>query len=176
MPDKEFGGDDSSAKNFPLCYLAIDFRTPSNVGALFRIADALGIECIYLTGTSITPPNPKLKRLSRSTENSVPFTYRESAVETAQELRELGYKLICLEICTGSIELDKLVVTPTDKICLILGSEREGIPAEMLELADVTAHIPMRGMNASMNVATACAIASYEITRKLQATGNSVDF
>lgn len=168
MPEKGFSGNSATSKKFPVCYLAIDFRTPSNVGAIFRIADALGIDSIYLTGTSITPPNPKLKRLSRSTEKSVPFRYNESALETARELRERGYKLICLEISAGSIELDKLAITPSDKICLILGSEREGIPFEILELADATAHIPMRGTNASMNVATACAIASYEITRKLR--------
>ena len=168
MPDRALSGDGPSSIKFPLCYLAIDFRTPTNVGALFRIADALGIESIYLTGTSITPPNPKLKRLSRSTEKSVPFSYRESALETARELRELGYRLVCLEICPGSIELDQLVVAPADKICLILGSEREGIPTGILDIADVTTHIPMRGINVSMNVATACAIASYEVTRKLQ--------
>lgn len=153
---------------FPLCYLAVDFRTPSNVGALFRLADALGIEKIYLTGTSITPPNPKLKRLSRSTEQSVPFDYRESAVATAADLREQGYRLICLEIGVDSIELDALEIRPSEKICLILGSEREGVPVELLEMTDVVAHIPMRGINASMNVVTACAIASYEITRQLQ--------
>ena len=169
MPERELSGDCPTSTKFPLCYLAIDFRTPTNVGALFRIADALGIEGIYLTGTSITPPNPKLKRLSRSTEKSVPFQYRESALETAGELRKLGYKLTCLEICPGSIELDQLVVAPADKICLILGSEREGIPAGILDIADVTTHIPMRGTNVSMNVATACAIASYAITGKLHA-------
>ncbi|KUJ84195.1 MULTISPECIES: TrmH family RNA methyltransferase [Microbulbifer] len=151
---------------FPLCYLAVDFRTPSNVGALFRLADALGIEKIYLTGTSITPPNPKLKRLSRSTEQSVPFAYWESPIAMAAELREQGYRLICLEVGTDSIELDALEISPSEKACLILGSEREGVATELLEMADEVVHIPMRGINASMNVVTACAIASYAITRQ----------
>ncbi|SHE93264.1 SpoU rRNA Methylase family protein [Microbulbifer donghaiensis] len=152
---------------YPLCYLAIDIRTPSNVGGLFRIADALAVEKVYLAGKSLTPPNSKLRKISRSTEKNVDYAYAENALETARNLRDQGYRLVCLEITSNSIELDRLKIDGQDKICLILGSEKDGVPREILELADTTVHIPMHGTNSSMNVATACAIATYEITRKL---------
>lgn len=160
-----------SAEKYPLCYLAVDIGTPTNVGGLFRCADAMGVECIYLTGKSITPPNSKLRKISRSTDKHVPYHYEKDALDTARKLSALGYRLVCLEITSNSIELEQLSVCREDRICLVLGSEKDGIPPELLGMAEVTTHIPMHGTNSSMNVAAACAIATYEITRKLRHAG-----
>lgn len=159
----------ASLGKYPLCYLAVDMRTPTNVGSLFRVADALGVEKVYLTGRSIVPPNSKLRKTSRATEKQVVYEYAPDAVETAKNLRERGYKIICLEITSDSIALDQLSVRKDDRVCLILGSEKDGIPRSLLDLADATTHIPMLGTNSSMNVAVACAIATYAISGQLQA-------
>ncbi|SDZ91681.1 TrmH family RNA methyltransferase [Microbulbifer marinus] len=168
---KDHSAHRPSSQHYPLCYLAIDIRTPTNVGGLFRIADALAIEKIYLAGNSLTPPNSKLRKISRSTEKHVAYAYKENALETARHLKSLGYRLVCLEITSSSIELDQLSVGAQDRICLVLGSEKDGIPHELLALADATVHIPMYGTNSSMNVAAACAIATYDITGKLRRAG-----
>lgn len=164
---KDHSGHRTSAQVYPLCYLAVDMRTPTNVGSLFRVADALGAERIYLTGKSIVPPNSKLRKTSRSTEKQVAFEYVKDALETAIELRNRGYRIICLEITSSSIDLEQLPVNHEDRVCLVLGSEKDGIPQGLLDIADAAVHIPMLGHNSSMNVTVACAIATYEITRKL---------
>lgn len=152
---------------YNLCYLANDIDIPMNVGSFFRIADALGVEKIYLAGSSSVPPNPKIRKTSRSTERSVAYSYADDACAVAAKLKEEGYKIVSLEITSESISIEDFKVSPRERICLVLGSEDKGVCQQLLELSDATIHIPMRGVNSSMNVAVACAIATYEITRML---------
>ncbi len=152
----------------PICFLAHDMDVPMNVGSLFRLADALGVERIYLTGSSITPPNAKIRKTSRSTEKHVDFEYSCDPIEKTNQLVDSGYKLVALEITNSSIDLDHLEVEPDDKICLIIGSENKGVPQALLDRAHISVHIPMMGVNSSMNVATATAIAAYDLIRKLR--------
>jgi tRNA G18 (ribose-2'-O)-methylase SpoU len=156
-----------SEKKSPLCLLVHDMSVPMNVGSLFRVADALGVEKIYLTGNSITPPNSKITKTSRSTEKYVSHAYETDPLIVIQALKNLGYKILSLEITTTSMAIEKFDVQPGDKICLILGSESSGVCQQLLDESFAAVHIPMLGKNSSMNVATACAIAVYEITKKL---------
>jgi len=149
----------------PICFLAHDINLPGNIGSLFRIADALGVEKIYLTGTSPVPPNDKIKRTSRSTEKYVPYSCEQDPLELVARLKSKGYKIVCLENTTSSIDLNKLVISDNDKICLILGSENLGVTQDLLDASDMAIHIPMLGHNSSMNVVIACSIATFEIAR-----------
>lgn len=153
---------------YPVCFLANDIDVPLNVGSFFRIADSLGVEKIYLTGNTTVPPNPKIKKTSRSAEKYVAYEYFSNPVEVIENLKLSGYKIVSLEITTKSIDLTEFQVLPADKICLVLGSENHGINEQILSLSDVSIHIPMLGVNSSMNVAAACAIATFEITRKFK--------
>lgn len=147
----------------PLCYLAHDIDDPANVGGFFRLADALGVEHIYLSGRTAVPPNTKLKRLSRSAEKYVPYSYRAEVEHLLAELKQQGYRLVCLEITRKSKPLHTFKAKPGDKVCLILGSENTGVAQSLLDACDEVYHIPMQGNNSSMNVAQACAIASYQM-------------
>lgn len=157
-----------SSKRYPICFLAHDVDVPMNVGSFFRIADALGVEKIFLTGSSIIPPNPKIKKTSRSTEKYVPYEYEEDPLFVVKKLKSSGYKIVSLEITSDSIDIKEFSIEHNEKICLILGSESAGVCQELLDASDVSIHIPMHGNNSSMNVANACAIATYELTRRYQ--------
>lgn len=154
---------------FPLCYLAHDLDGPLNVGSLFRLADALGVEKIYLTGRSPVPPNGKLRKTSRAAEKVVPFSHAADPIPILRELKACGYRIISLELTSASIDIRELAVRPSDRICLVLGSENAGVSQSLLDLSEQTVHIPMLGQHSSMNVATACAIATFEITRAFRA-------
>ncbi len=156
-----------ACKTFPLCYLAHDFDMAVNVGSLFRIADALGVERIYLTGRSAVPPNGKLRKTSRSAEKHVSFCHAVDPVPVLQGLKAGGYRIISLELTSASIDIRELTVSASDRICLVLGSESSGVSQALLDLSEQTVHIPMLGTHSSMNVATACAIATFEITRAI---------
>lgn len=155
-------------QRFPLVFLAHDIEVPMNIGSLFRIADALGIEKIYLSGTSPVPPNAKIRRTSRACEKYVPFAYHADPLEIVRQCKLDGYTILSLEISSASIPLRELVLPPDAKLCLILGAENHGVSQALLDASDHSVHIPMLGHNSSMNVANACAIASYELTCRLQ--------
>ncbi|MCB1935758.1 MAG: hypothetical protein KDF59_07435 [Nitrosomonas sp.] len=159
---------EATSQKYPLCFLANDIDVPMNIGSFFRIADALGVEKIYLTGNSLVPPNQKIKKTSRSTEKYVPYAYEKDALSVVGNLRQSGYTIISLEITSNSIDIEDFSVSKEEKICLILGSENQGICESLLKVSDAAVHIPMLGVNSSMNVAAACSIATYEITRKFE--------
>ncbi|MFW5427272.1 MAG: TrmH family RNA methyltransferase [Methylophagaceae bacterium] len=151
----------------PISLLLNDFESPGNVGSIFRLADAFGIEKIYLTGTTPVPPNRKMMRTSRATEKFVPYEYDESGVDVVDALKSKGYKVISLEITSSSTDIRKLSLSSNDKVCLILGAENEGVNSQLLALSDETIHIPMLGENSSINVASACAIAIFETVNQV---------
>ena len=137
----------------PICYLAHDIDVPMNIGSFFRIADSLGVEKIFLTGKSITPPNQKITKTSRSTEKYVPYEYESDPMVVIKKLKESGYKIVSLEITSISTDIRKFSSPSEEKICLILGSENSGVSQELLDASDISIHIPMLGHNSSMNVA-----------------------
>ncbi len=154
-------------RKYPICLLANDLIVPMNVGNLFRMADALGVEKLYLCGKTPIPPNKKINRSARSTVKFVEHEYRENALELIQDLKEQGYKIISLEITKKSTDIRHFQIAPTDKICLLIGTENYGIGQELLDMSEAAIHIPMHGYNSSMNVAMAASIAVYELTRQL---------
>lgn len=154
-----------------LCFLVDNMRSPFNIGSLFRIADALGVEKIYLTGESITPPNDKIRKNSRATDKYIAYEYRPDAVPLVAELKMSGYRIISLELTKESIPLHQLQLDQRN-ICLIAGSENEGISQDLLDTSDSIVMIPMQGQNESMNVAMAAAIAVYDIKRQLSVLTN----
>jgi len=150
----------------PVCFLAHDIDIPLNVGTLFRIADALGVERIHLSGASPVPPDPKIRKTSRSTEDHVAWSYAADPLQTVAALKAAGYRIVALELTTLSVDIRALPVASADRICLVLGSENRGVCQELLDVCDATAHIPMFGQNSSMNVGNACAIATFELVRR----------
>lgn len=150
---------------FALRILLHDLVVPMNVGSVFRIADAMGVEMIHLTGCSALPPNRKLRKTSRATELHVPFRHAADPVPVLHELKAAGFRVVSLELTSASIDIRELPAPAGEPVCLVLGSENHGVSQVLLDLSDQTVHIPMRGVHSSMNVATACAIATFEILR-----------
>jgi tRNA G18 (ribose-2'-O)-methylase SpoU len=153
---------------YPLCFLAHDIQIPENIGALFRIADALGVEKIYFSGLSPTPPNHKINKTARATEKYVDYFYENNPIKIINKLKAEQYKIVSLEATTHSIDINHCPMLSGEKWCLVLGAENSGVCQALLDLSDLTVHIPMQGQNSSMNVAAAAAIAVFEITRKIQ--------
>ena len=151
---------------FPIVIVAADIDSGVNVGSIFRIADALGVAKLYLTGCSPVPPSPKIRKTSRATEKAVAYEYREHATELVAELKADGYVIVSLEVTTHSIDLRKFDARAFEKLALIVGAEHHGVSQALLAASDHTLHIPMFGQNSSLNLATACAIAVFEIARR----------
>jgi tRNA G18 (ribose-2'-O)-methylase SpoU len=170
MPSANFQLDHSSHRgtgSLPLRLLAHDVDIALNVGALFRLADALGVEHVHLTGTSPLPPDPKIRKTSRSAERHVAWSSGADPLAVVATLKSQGWIIVSLELSSNSIPLHELALASGGRVCLIVGAENAGVSQALLDVSDLTVHIPMRGHNSSMNVANACAIATYEIARQL---------
>ncbi len=160
-----------SDKKFPLSIIANNMNSPQNVGSLFRLCDALGVEKLFLCGNSAVPPNPKITRTSRSTEKYVVFEQHDDAEKLIATLKTSGVFIISLEITTASIAFAsaefKSIIRDQKPACLILGAENTGVSEDLLALSDLTTHITMHGNNSSMNVISAASIACFEILQNM---------
>lgn len=139
-------------------------QSPANLGALFRICDAFGVQEIIFS-ERIPLHSRRFIKSARNTQEHIAFRQEQVLTETIFQLRTEGYETIGLEIATNSIPLPQFKSVPLTHIALVIGNESEGISNEVLALLPTVLHIPMFGNNSSMNVIQATAIALYELTK-----------
>jgi len=133
---------------------------PGNVGTILRSAAAFGADCVALAAGSADPYSPKAVRASMGAIFQVPV-----AKATPQQLP--GVK-IALDAAPGAEPLASVVAAldPQQPVSLLIGAEREGLPAAVLAAADHVARIPID--IESLNAAMAATVALYEISRRIK--------
>lgn len=154
-------------RTFPITLICDNVTNAPNIGSLFRICDAFGIEKLILCGESI-PFGPKMKKTARATDKYVSFELQSSISNVVSDLKSKGYRIICLEITEDSQPIDMFQFSGIAPIALLVGDENFGVSETVLYLADAIIHIEMFGQNSSMNVVQATSIALYEITKQLK--------
>lgn len=146
-----------------------NLRSVYNVGSIFRTANAVGIEKIYLCGTTPTPLDKKGERrkdfakVALGAEDTVKWEYVESTSECIKKLKGEKYFLIAIEQALGSVDYKSVGVGGKEKIAFVIGNEVDGIIPEVLAQSDVIAEIPMIGTKESLNVTIAFGIVAYRI-------------
>ena len=152
-------------KRRPMYFILENIYDTYNIGGLFRLADALSIEKIYICGESEIPPNSKIKKASIGTYKVVPWEYRKTAREAIEELRsKLKDQSSKIKIIAVEQHPTSIPYTTADysvPVALIVGNETSGVTEETLKLADQIVEIPMWGINRSLNVIVSAAIVSY---------------
>lgn len=155
------------SSQFPITLICDHIYFQQNIGSLFRIGEAFGIEKIIFLGKDI-PLNPrKINKTSRKTHLHLPHLIFEEEKALIKHLKEQDYEIIALEIASNSKALKDVLLPTNKKIALIIGSEINGVSEELLALSNQIVHINMFGKNSSMNVVQAASIALYEFTSKL---------
>lgn len=142
-----------------------DIRSCHNVGALFRTADACGVDFLYLTGYTATPPKPQIDKVSLGAEKWMPWKHYPDTLKLVKSLKKKGIKIVALEKNEMSVDLGE--VKFSGPLALVVGNEVDGVDPEILALADVVVHIPMRGKKESLNVSVAAGVAMYVIGQSL---------
>lgn len=158
---------DNEQFTFPIAVVCDNITSAENVGMIFRISEAMGVDHIYLCGETLSPTHKKVQKTSRSTEKYVPYTSKKGTLETIQELQSEGYTALALEITNDSILLGDGDYKGFEKIALILGNEQHGVAHDVLNVSDLSVAIKMYGRNTSINVVNSLSIALYEITNQL---------
>ncbi len=133
-----------------------------NIGAIFRLCDAFLVQQLVICGTKVELHKRRLVQAAQGTQHWVPWTEYQHASEAVADMKALGSWVVVAEQTTASVGPEQLV--PVFPATLVLGGERNGVSADVLQSADAAIAIPMLGMANSLNVATAAAILLYRLT------------
>jgi len=139
-------------------------QSPFNVGAIVRTAAAMRVEALYVAGGSTGPSHPQARRLSMGTERYLEVVATGSGRQAVEAARTRGFQVVALELTDSAVALHQF--DPGPDVCLVLGNEDHGLGRETLAAVDATAYIPQLGKVGSFNVATAAAMALYEMRRR----------
>ena len=133
---------------------------PTNIGAIFRSAAALGIDAVLLTPTSCDPLNRRAVRVSMGSVFLVPWTWLDT---TLSKLHDLGFRTAAMALTDDSISIDNPLLATEPKLAIIMGTEGDGLSYETIAEADYVVRIPMSHDVDSLNVAAAAAVAFWQL-------------
>ena len=137
---------------------------PTNVGAIFRSAAALGMDAVLLTRGCSDPLYRRAIRVSMGTVFQVPWTFIDETEKVYMELLcDLGFKTVSMALCEGSISIDSPALKEEGKLAILMGTEGDGLCDETIRKSDFIVNIPMAHEVDSLNVAAASAVAFWEL-------------
>lgn len=149
-------------------YLVLDNVIDTyNIGSMFRLADAIAAEKLYICGATEYPPNSRIHKAAVGTEEWVPWEYNSSTVRTIELLKKQGVQIIAVEQDPQSIGYSLIANHLKFPVAIIVGNETEGISREVLDLADLIVELPMFGVNISLNVWGSAAVIAYKVLEKI---------
>ena len=132
---------------------------PTNVGAIFRSAAALGMDAVLLTNGSSNPLYRRAIRVSMGTVFQVPWTF----IENVGELKELGFKTCAMALREDTLSIRDPRLGAEPKLAVVLGTEGDGLADATISDCDYTVKIPMTHGVDSLNVAAASAVAFFQL-------------
>ena len=135
---------------------------PSNTGAVFRSAAALGMEAVLLSHGSADPLSRRAARVAMGTVFQIPWTYYDDIAE----IKSCGFTLAALALTDSAVSIDDCGLENTDRLAVVTGTEGEGLSAETIAACDMSVIIPMYNGVDSLNAAAASAVAFYRLGKR----------
>ncbi len=143
---------------------------PTNVGAIFRSAAALGMDAVLLTPACADPLYRRASRVSMGTVFQIPWTYFDKNASwpdgAMDVLHKLGYKTAAMALRDDSVSIDDEKMMAEEKLAIVLGTEGDGLADHTIADCDYTVKIPMTHGVDSLNVAAASAVAFWQLGMK----------
>ena len=136
---------------------------PTNIGAIFRSAAALGMDAVLLTEAGSDPLYRRAARVSMGTVFQVPWTYLPAGENWQETLHALGFKTAALALREDSLSIADPRLATIERLALCLGTEGDGLANDTIADCDYTVRIPMSHGVDSLNVAAASAVAFYQL-------------
>ncbi|HJY98246.1 MAG TPA: TrmH family RNA methyltransferase [Patescibacteria group bacterium] len=157
----------STIKRNPI-YLVLDNVIDTyNIGSLFRLADAIAAERLYICGETEYPPNSRIHKAAVGTEEWVPWEKAENTIELVKKLKSKGVGIISVEQDARSIPYTLLSTKIDFPVAIVVGNETGGISESVLAASDVIVELPMFGVNKSLNVWGSAAVVAYQVLESL---------
>ena len=145
---------------------------PTNVGAIFRSAAALGMDAVLLTQACADPLYRRASRVSMGTVFQIPWTYFDKSASwpdgAMDVLHKLGYKTAAMALRDDSVCIDDEKMMSEEKLAIVLGTEGDGLADHTIADCDYTVKIPMTHGVDSLNVAAASAVAFWQLGMKCE--------
>lgn len=162
-PQKE---EIKAIKKHPIYIVLDNVLDTYNVGAIFRLADAVAAEKVILCGETETPPSIRIKRASINTTEWVTWSYVPTAKEAINDLRLKikDLRVTAIEQSSRSVPYNK--ADYSFPVALVVGHETYGVSKEVLDMADQIVELPMWGVNKSLNVMVSLGIVLYEVVKQ----------
>ena len=136
---------------------------PTNIGAIFRSAAALGMDAVLLTAAGSDPLYRRAARVSMGTVFQVPWTYLPEDADWQDVLHSYGFKTAAMALRDDSLSIADPRLREVEKLAVVLGTEGDGLASETIAACDYTVNIPMSHGVDSLNVAAASAVAFYQL-------------
>lgn len=144
-----------------------DIRSTHNVGSIFRTADTLGVNKIYISGYTPTPldkfgrPRKDIAKVALGAEKTISWERIEEPKKFLKNLSREGFQIVGVEQSEKSVDYKKVKIE--DKVLFIVGNEVLGMEKDMIKLCDVVAEIPQKGEKESLNVSVAFGVALFRM-------------
>lgn len=135
----------------------------TNIGAIFRSAAALGIDGVLLTTDSCDPLNRRSVRVSMGSVFLLPWTWLDQPLSA---LQQMGFRTVAMALTDRSVPIDDPQLIQEPRLAIIMGTEGDGLPREVITEADYVVRIPMHHQVDSLNVAAASAVAFWELRKR----------
>lgn len=144
---------------------------PTNVGAIFRSAAALGMDAVLLTPGCSDPLYRRAARVSMGTVFQIPWTFLDEKISSWPEegqkiLRQLGFRTAAMALKQDSVSVDHPALMAEERLAIVLGTEGDGLSEKTIADCDYTVMIPMAHGVDSLNVAAASAVAFWELGKR----------
>lgn len=136
-----------------------NIRSLENIGSIFRTADALAVDKIFLTGICGQPPHPKISKTALGAEKNIPWQHHWQVWRLVEKLQKEKVSVVVLEQTENSLPYTKF--KPKFPLALVIGNEIKGVSPAVLKRADQIIHLPMFGQKESLNVAVAFGVIGY---------------
>ena len=148
-----------------------NIMNPTNVGAIFRSAAALGMDAVLLTPSCCDPLYRRAVRVSMGTVFQIPWTHIGSRPGDwphpgLEALQQLGFRTAAMALREDSVSIDDPRLLSEEKLAVVLGTEGEGLADKTIADCDYTVRIPMSHGVDSLNVAAASAVAFWQLSRR----------
>ena len=146
-------------RELPFYVICDNIRSLENIGSIFRTADALGINKVFLCGICGKPPHPKISKTALGAEKWIDWEHQKQIWKVVERLERKKIFVVVLEQTKKSLPHTKL--KPKFPLALIIGNEIKGVSKSVLKRADKIISIPMFGKKESLNVAVAFGIVAF---------------
>ncbi len=153
------------SEKLPVVVVLDNIRSLSNVGAVFRTADAFRIGEIFLCGITACPPHREIHKTALGADETVRWRYFKTTEEACQILKAMNYAIYAVEQVEDSVMLQDFKVKPNS--AFVMGNEVDGVSEAVLPFCDGALEIPQEGTKHSLNVSVCAGIIMWNIFQQL---------